>query len=124
TTNIYTSLQPVAISPSDTTAFLDKQVVTLASPSPKSEIRYTLDGSEPTPNSPLYSGPITLTATTTVKARSMRPGLTVLPTTMSGTMASVVTEGLYEAAPLAKAVDAPNTVPGLHYDYYEGRWQD
>ena len=124
TTNIYTPLQPVKISPSDTTAFVEKQVVTLASASPKSEIRYTLDGSEPTPDSLLYSAPITLTATTTVKARSLRPGTTVLPTTMSGTMASIVTEALYDAAPLAKAVEAPATAPGLKYDYYEGRWQD
>lgn len=33
------------------------------------EIRYTLDGSEPTINSKLYTGPITLTSTTTVRAR-------------------------------------------------------
>ncbi len=124
TTTIYRPLQPVQISPGDTTAFVGQQVVTLASATPKSEIRYTLDGSDPTPQSPLYTTPITLTATTTVKARSMRPGTRVLPTTMSGTTASVVTEALYDAAPLAKAVDAPATVPGLHYKYYEGRWQD
>ncbi len=124
TTNIYTPLQPVTISPADTTAFVGKQVVTLAGATPKSEIRYTLDGSDPTPDSALYTAPITLTATTTVKARSLRPGTKVLPTTMSGTTASIVTEALYDAAPLAKAVDAPATAPGLRYDYYEGRWQD
>ncbi|RYG55732.1 hypothetical protein EON80_30265, partial [bacterium] len=55
TTNIYTSLQPVAISPSDTTAFVGQKVIKLACASPKSQIRYTLDGSEPTPNSLLYT---------------------------------------------------------------------
>lgn len=124
TTAIYTPLQPVTISPADTTAFVGRQVVTLACATPKAEIRYTLNGSDPTPDSPLYTAPLALTATTTVKARSMRPGTRVLPTTMSGTIASIVTEALYEAAPLVKAVDAPATEPGLHYDYYEGRWQE
>jgi peptidoglycan/xylan/chitin deacetylase (PgdA/CDA1 family) len=35
-----------------------------------SVIRYTLDGSTPTPASPAYSGPFTLSATTTVKYRA------------------------------------------------------
>jgi hypothetical protein len=33
-----------------------------------SEVRYTADGSEPTPGSALYSGPVTLTRTATLKA--------------------------------------------------------
>jgi hypothetical protein len=39
------------------------------------EIRYTLDGSAPTTNSSLYTSPLTLTTTTTVKARVFQPGL-------------------------------------------------
>jgi hypothetical protein len=39
------------------------------------EIRYTLDGCEVTGLSPLYSGPIELTSTTTVRARTFMPGL-------------------------------------------------
>ena len=124
TTPIYTTLQPVKISPADTTAFIGKQVVTLSCATQGAEIRYTLDGSDPTPASSLYTGPITLTATTTVKARSLRPGTKVLPTTMSGTTASLVTEALFDSVALNKAVDAPDTVAGLKFDYYEGRWQD
>ncbi|NQT85431.1 NPCBM/NEW2 domain-containing protein, partial [bacterium] len=37
-------------------------------------IRYTVDGSEPTPKSPLYRSPIELTATTTVRARTFAAG--------------------------------------------------
>jgi len=38
-----------------------------------SEIRYTTDGSVPTATSPLYTGPLTLSATTTITARTFRP---------------------------------------------------
>lgn len=45
-------------------------------------IRYTLDGSEPDENSPIYKGPITLTTTTMVKARAfgkeMPPSFTAM----------------------------------------------
>jgi len=41
------------------------------------EIRYTLDGSNPTATSPLYTGPLTLSATTTVTARTFRPRFTM-----------------------------------------------
>ena len=37
-------------------------------------IRYTLDGSEPTEASPIYTEPLTLTTTTVVKARVFTPG--------------------------------------------------
>jgi hypothetical protein len=48
------------------------------------EIRYTLDGSIPDAASPLYAGPITLTKTSTVKAKSFKQGyLESLPSTDS-----------------------------------------
>ena len=45
--------------------------VTLSAPG---EIRYTLDGSRPTASSALYSGPITLTETTVLRAVSIEQG--------------------------------------------------
>jgi alpha-mannosidase len=49
--------------------------VTLTSPSPGATIRYTLDGSDPTPASPRYEAPLVLTDTATVKARAYAPGM-------------------------------------------------
>ncbi len=43
--------------------------VTTSSATPNSEIRYTTDGNDPTSASTLYTGAVSLTATTTVKAR-------------------------------------------------------
>ena len=50
--------------------------VTITSSLPSSEIRYTLNGADPTATSALYSAPIMVTANTTVKARVFKSGLT------------------------------------------------
>ena len=55
--------------------FDDEVSVTLSSPTPGARIRYTTDGSEPSDSSPLYDGPFVLMASTTVRARSFRPGM-------------------------------------------------
>lgn len=47
---------------------------------PDARIRYTTDGSRPTASSPLYTGPIPISATTLVRARLWYPGLMVSPT--------------------------------------------
>jgi uncharacterized repeat protein (TIGR03806 family) len=50
--------------------------VTLSSPDPGAQIRYTLDGSAPGPQDLLYSGPITISAATVVRARAYKDGMT------------------------------------------------
>jgi hypothetical protein len=50
--------------------------VMLSHPDPAAEVRYTLDGSPPGPSSPLYEGPLRLTASATVRGRAFRPGHT------------------------------------------------
>lgn len=48
--------------------------VELATGTPAGEIRFTLDGSEPTAESPLYEEPFFILESTTVKARTFRDG--------------------------------------------------
>ena len=52
------------------------QSVSIATTTAGASIRYTLDGSTPTATSTLYTGPITVSATTTVKAIGLATGLT------------------------------------------------
>ena len=57
------------------TQFTESTQVTMSAES-GAEIRYTLDGSTPTSASTLYSGPVTLSDTTTVKAIAIKDGVT------------------------------------------------
>ena len=52
--------------------YADSVTFSLACATEGAEIRYTTDGTEPTETSLLYSAPITLTATTTVKAKAFK----------------------------------------------------
>ena len=59
---------------SGSTPFAESTTVTMSAES-GAEIRYTTDGTTPTAGSTLYSAPITLTDTTTVKAIALKNGL-------------------------------------------------
>jgi alpha-tubulin suppressor-like RCC1 family protein len=52
------------------------QSVTLATPTPGTTIRYTLDSSDPDAGSAVYSSPITIDSTLTLKARAFKSGWT------------------------------------------------
>jgi hypothetical protein len=53
--------------------------VTLATTEPSSVIRYTLDGSQPSATSTLYSGPITISTTKVLKAITISSDPSILP---------------------------------------------
>jgi hypothetical protein len=82
--------------------------ISMSCPTAGAEIRYTLDGSNPTQSSTLYGAPLTISTTITVKARAFK----------SGSNPSYARTALFQAA---RAPDnPPNTEAGLKYSYYEG----
>jgi predicted alpha-1,2-mannosidase len=93
--------------------FLDSTQVTLACQARQAQIRYTLDGSEPGVNSLLYTEPVTLTATTTLKAKAFAKDLTPSPT---------LTHRV-EKAELLPPAQVQDLVPGLKFQYFEGRFR-
>jgi uncharacterized repeat protein (TIGR03806 family) len=68
-------LVPPTITPNGGT-FGAAVTVTLSSPDPGAQIHYTLDGSVPGPQDPLYSQPLTVAGATVVRARAYKDGMT------------------------------------------------
>ena len=66
----------VALSPADATTFETSQVVSMSAVPADAKIYYTDDGNTPTTSSTLYTAPITLTATKTIKAIAIRDNYT------------------------------------------------
>ena len=68
------------VSASLTPGFFDStQSVSLSTPTSGATIRYTLDGSTPTSSSAAYTGPISITGTTTLRAVGTRSGYLSVP---------------------------------------------
>lgn len=123
---IHRPIAPVQIEPART-IITGPTPITLTSTTPDVEIRYTLDGSEPTVHSPLYTEPFTVDNSVTVKARAFRPGLEQNPTRLAGTHATVTRTARFEKAkPLdpAAPLNDKRFQPGLTARYYEGDWKD
>ncbi len=64
---------PLQIQP-PSRSFLGRTTVNIASSTPGADIFYTLDGSEPTPQSTRYTGPVLLRSSARIKARGFRSG--------------------------------------------------
>jgi len=96
----------------DYAIFTDSLPVTIHTDQANVDVHYTMDGSEPTAQSPRVTGPVTLTQTTTLKARSFRGERPVSPT---GTAA-------FRRVPPRAAEAVPDAQPGLAYAYYEGEF--
>jgi alpha-mannosidase len=94
------------------TAFLEPLEVKLSCPNPGAVIRYTTDGTAPTANSAIYSKPIELTTTSTVKARAFLDG---------ANDTHVASMSFQKLSPHASIV-VKKTAPGLEANYYEGTW--
>ncbi|MEW6266514.1 MAG: chitobiase/beta-hexosaminidase C-terminal domain-containing protein, partial [Thermodesulfobacteriota bacterium] len=58
----------------DSGTFIEAPLVSISCATAGADIRYTLDGSEPTEASPLYSEPIMVSSSAAIKARAFKPG--------------------------------------------------
>ena len=68
---------PVVATPTftpDTGTYYEEQTVSIACTTEDATIHYTLDGSDPTEESPVYGAPLTISETTTIKAIAMKEG--------------------------------------------------
>ncbi|MBI5865556.1 MAG: alpha-L-fucosidase [Planctomycetes bacterium] len=105
----------VAVPPTiaaDFDVFVDSLDVRVTSKQDRVELRYTLDGSEPNASSPAVSGPIKITESRTVKARSFRDGKPI----------SAAASAAFQKVSVRPPVADPPGRPGLAYQYYEGNW--
>lgn len=115
-------VNPVEILPHER-VFTANIEMELKSETPGVEIRYTLDGSEPTLTSPLYTKPVRIEQDSFIKARAFRPGVKEMPVDTSGTFVSEISRGwFYKRAPL-ESIAAPGALEsGLRYEYFESNW--
>ena len=96
----------VFFSPGHGATFTDSITVTLTPGKAGLPIRYTLDGSTPTASSTLYTGPLTLTQTTTIRAITVMDGV-----------AGPMFEATYSLSDLGNGLDAPQLVWTTSPDY-------
>ncbi len=92
--------------------------LTLQSTTPDAYIYYTLDGTDPSTSSPLYQGSLTLTGTTTVKAKAVKLGLVD-----SNTARVIFTKVVRAFLPAPDLSRLPRYVPvdgSLAFDYSAG----
>jgi chitinase len=88
-----------------TGTYTTPQTVTLSSATAQTTIRFTLDGSTPTPASTLYTAPLSITASTALKAAAFRTGWTPSATasatyTMNLAPMIMPAGGTYTTAPM------------------------
>ncbi len=91
--------------------FLGTKTVEVSAGVTKGTIRYTLDGSVPTSQSPPYAGPIKLKDTATVSARLFGD---------DGRVSTVARATYTKAAPVEW--QGKQLIEGLNYQLYDGEW--
>ena len=94
----------------DQTQFAGGYFIVELAARPGATIRYTVDGTEPVPESALYDKPIEITGPTTVKARAFWP---------DGTASLIESRTFERAVPIAAAAVNP-AGRGLAYEFFEG----
>lgn len=89
--------------------FIGNMQLTVPAPTPDMRVHYTLDGSEPTAQSPTVGGPLSFNDDVVLKLRTV---------TSAGDMSSVTTVTLDRQEP-RKGETLPGLLPGIHYIYVE-----
>lgn len=84
--------------------------VGIACTDPDVQVRYTIDGAEPTEQSPVYTTPFQLFETSTVKAKGFK----------SDTWPSYAVSANFNKMTPLPAVNLKKTAQGLQFDYFEG----
>jgi alpha-mannosidase len=92
--------------------FLDSLHVRMGCPIPRAVVHYTVDGSDPTSNSPAYDGPFSIAKTTTVRARAI----------LAGANDEYVSSAEFKKLAPREPTRADKLEPGLDAAYYEGDW--
>ena len=96
----------------DADIFTDRIEVEISSDRENISIRYTLDGSDPTPESPKVEKSLVVDKTTTIAARIFRSGKPA---------SSIVRKTVTKVTPIPGRT-VTNTQAGIHYNYYSGNW--
>ena len=97
----------------DQTQFVGPSFVVELAAREGATIRYTVDGSEPGPDSTVYERPVVIEGETTVKARAFWP---------DGVSSLVESRTFKPAVPLAASEAVPDK-KGLAFEYFEGRFE-
>lgn len=101
----------------DGSSFLGSTIATISSDISGAVIRYTINGDDPDTSSLLYTEPITITTTCTLKASAFFENrVSIKPAVMEFRKYEV--GDLYSAIVFVRAPD-----PGLRYQYFEQGWQ-
>jgi alpha-L-fucosidase len=93
--------------------FVDQAEVKINPDRDSVTFHYTLDGSDPTSDSPVAQTSLRLTETTVVSARCFRNGKAVSP----------VAKKIFTKVTPRTAKPVKNLQPGLEFSYFEGAWE-
>jgi|GEM_PF-2393405 len=108
---------PIVVTPEGCYRRGETVMVKLTTESRELEIRYTLDGSEPTAKSQLYKGPFPLKQDAVLKAASFKG-----EEKQGDTAVAEFKFVSPDRSQLLDSVAPTGTSPGLSYKYYEGNW--
>jgi alpha-L-fucosidase len=116
TLGVYVAPPEVKITPG-ARVFMDQTTVRMAADLPDCAIQYTLDGSQPGPDSPVYDGPIIVMESAIVRAVAVREGA-VSPRIAELKLIAYEQEDLLEPVRLDRTPNA-----GLRVCGFDGGWQ-